>query len=35
MTYTDGKTQRPFFVQFLPASLLGVPAATRAEISGG
>jgi hypothetical protein len=28
-----GKIQRPFFVHFIPASLLGVAAATRAENS--
>jgi hypothetical protein len=30
-----GKIQWPFLAQFLPASLLGVFAATRAENSGG
>jgi hypothetical protein len=30
-----GKIQRPFLVQFLPASLLGVSTTTRAENSGG
>jgi hypothetical protein len=30
-----GKIQEPFLAQFLPASLLGVSAAPKAENSGG